>query len=262
MHLFIFIVLLFFSCSSESVSESVVVARVNNIKLTKDALSKLVGSNLSGPKTLLHATNNWVEKMLLYDAAVEVGLKNEKRLIEQKEDFYKDLLVSSYIEVKTKNKKPVSKKEISNYYNKNKKSFTRTSAELTVKHFVSKTKREADNIKKTLKRNKLDKKTEKILNKYSPKTRFLSEDLKKDNLVGFVFSGGVETVVGPKKHGGFYHLFQILKKHKKGSIRGLEFVYDEIYQRISKQNEMALLAGVLDSLYVDADVYISPGFFE
>ena len=262
MCLLVFILLFFLSCSSEKVSNSEVVARVNNTILTKEALSRIVGSEIAGPKTFLHATNSWVEKTLLYRAAVDAGLKKDKNLIHQKEAFYKDLLVSSYVEVKTKNKKPVLKKDISFYYNKNKKSFARVSAELTVKHFVSKTKKEAENIKKTLKKYKHGKKTEKIIKKYNPKTLFLSEDLKRDNLVGFVFSGGAETVVGPKKHNGFYHVFQILKKHNKGSVRGLEFVYDEIYQRLSKKNELELLADVLDSLYVNADVFISPGVFE
>ena len=262
MCLLVFILLFFFSCSSEGVSNSGVVARVNNTILTKDELSRIVGSEIAGPKTFLHATNAWVEKTLLYRAATEAGLKKDRNLINQKEAFYKDLLVSSYVGVKTKNKKPVLKKDVSNYYNKNKKSFTRLGTELTVKHFISKTKKEAENIKKILKKYKSGKKIEKILEKHRPKTLFLKDDLKKDNLVGFVFRGGVETVVGPKKHGGFYHLFQILKKHKKGSTRGLEFVYDEIYQRLSKQKELELLAVVLDSLYTNSDVFISPEIFE
>tara|TARA_B110000014_G_C20109798_1_gene584404 strand:+ start:616 stop:1404 length:789 start_codon:yes stop_codon:yes gene_type:complete len=262
MYLLVFILLFFYSCSLEKVSNSEVVARVNNTTLTKEALSRIIGSEIAGPKTFLHATNAWVEKTLLYRAAIEVGLKKDRNLINKKEAFYKDLLVYSYIDIKTKNKKPVLKKDISNYYNKNKKSFTRAGAEVTVKHFVSKTKSEAENIKKILKKYKSGKKIEKIVEKYSPETLFLSEDLKKDNLVGFVFGGGVEAVVGPKKHSGFYHVFQILKKYKKGSIKGLEFVYDEIYQRISKQNELELLSVVLDSLYINSDVFISPGVFE
>ena len=53
--------------------------------------------------------------------------------------------------------------------------------------------------------------------KYRPKTRVLNASLKKDNLVGFVFAGGVGDVVGPKENTGFYHVFEIIKKHSEMS---------------------------------------------
>ena len=262
MVLFIFLFFFLFSCSSESARDPQVVARVNNDTLTKEALSQLVGGGLTDSKALLHATNAWVEKKLLHTAAVNLGLKKDKKLTKQRDAFYEDLLVSSYIQVKTENNFPILKKEISNYYNKNKNSFTRTAEAFVVKHFLSSTKKEADKIKRVLDKNKSGKKKEQIIKKYNPKTLVLNASLKKDNLVGFVFNGDVGDVVGPKENTGFYHVFQIIKKHKKGSVQGLELVYDEIYQRISKQKEMAFLAGVLDSLYINSDVFISPEVFK
>lgn len=251
-----------FSCSSESVSNPSVVARVNDATLTKEDLSRLVGDSFADSKTLLHATNKWVEKRLLYGAAVNLGLKKDKKLSKQRDAFYEDLLVSSYVRVRAENREPVLKKEVSTYYSNNKKSFSRSDDVVVVKHFLSSTKKEADNIRRVLKKNKGGKKTEEIIKKHKPKTRFLRASLKKDNLVGFVFDGRVGDVLGPKKHKDYYHVFQIIKKHKKGSVRGLEVVYDEIYQRISKQRELGFLAGVLDSLYINSDVFISPEVFK
>ena len=262
MLLFIFVFLFVFSCSSESVSSRGVVARVNNTTLTKEDLSRLVGGGFADSKALLHATNKWVEKRLLHRAAVNLGLKRDKKLTKQRDAFYEDLLVSSYVRVKTENRTPVLKKEISTYYYNNKNSFTRQENEFLVKHFLSSTKKEADNIMWVLKKNKGGKKTKEIIKKHRPKTRFLSSSLKKDNLVGFVFGGRVGDVLGPKKHRNYYHVFQIIKKHKKGSVRGLEIVYDEIYQRISKQKELVFLASLLDSLYINSDVFISPEVFK
>ena len=51
---------------------------------------------------------------------------------------------------------------------------------------------------------------------------------------------------------------EILKKYKKGSARGLELVYDEIYERLHKQKKEALVASTIDSLYLSSDVFISP----
>ena len=84
MCLLVFILLFFCSCSSEGVSNSEVVARVNNTALSKEALSEIVGNEIAGPKTFLHATNTWVEKTLLYRAAVDAGLKKDMNLINQK----------------------------------------------------------------------------------------------------------------------------------------------------------------------------------
>ena len=262
MFLLFFIIFVFFSCGSEKSTNPGVIARVNGEVLTKEMLYQLVGGEFLGPRALLHATNQWVEKNLLLSAAIDMGLKKDKDLINKKNTFYRDPLVSSYLDIKTKTLGDVSKKEVSDYYNKHKKSFTRNDDEVVVKHFIIPTKKESDSVKKTLKRNRNGKKIEEIIKKYKPETRFLLKNRVKDNLVGFVFSGDVGAVLGPKKFSGGYHLFQILKKHKKESIRGLELVYDEINQRLYKQKESSLLAFVLDSLYSNSDVFISPGVFE
>jgi len=49
-----------------------------------------------------------------------------------------------------------------------------------------------------------------------------------------------------------------LKKYNKKSVRGLEVVYDEIHQRIFKTKEIQFLDSVLDSLFLNNDIYISP----
>ena len=261
MCLLFFIVFFFFSCSSEGDLSDNVVARVNNKTLTKEDLVPLLGGKLGGPKTLMHATNRWVENTLFYDAAIKAGLKKDKALINQKESFYKNLLVSSYINIKTKNKRAPLKEEVATYYKKNKKGFTRKDDVVVVKEFVSKTKKEAGFIKKALKRKGLNKKTEDIIKKNNPKTVFLDRALLKDSHVGFVFKGSVGDVFGPKKHENLYYVFEIIKKHKKGSVRGLELVYDEIHQRLYKQKEMKIVSAVLDSLYTNSDVFISPAVF-
>ncbi len=258
MFVFILFFVLFCSCSTKNEPPDEVVARVNNVFLTKKALKQLVGNEITNPNSFLHATNRWVEKTLLYNDAIKKNLQMDKNLINQKEAFYKDLLITSYLNITKKNKVVVNKKEISNYYNKNKKSFTRLNEEVLVRHFIISSKKEAETIKKTIRKNKKGGGVEDILEKHKPQRRFLNKGLLEDNLVGFVFDAHVGEVVGPKKHGKDYHLFQILKKHKKGSVRGLEFVYDEIYQRLFKQKEAFVLSSVLDSLYSNSNVYISP----
>ena len=100
---------------------------------------------------------------------------------------------------------------------------------------------------------------EKYVTKYSPQTRLLYKHTAESSAVGFLFLGSTGDILGPKKNSEGFHLFEILKKYKKGSARGLELVYDEIYERLHKQKKEALVASTIDSLYLSSDVFISPG---
>ena len=100
-------------------------ARVNEKKLTKEQLASLVGSTANDSRALLFATNRWVEKTLLYNEAIKSGLNKDAELLRKRDLFYEDLLVSSFLDIQTKNKIKITKKDVSNYYAKNKKSFTR-----------------------------------------------------------------------------------------------------------------------------------------
>ena len=254
LYIFIFI---HFSCSSKGGGEESVVARVNETTLTKEQLSALAGSTVSDSRVLLLATNRWIEKTLLYNEAVKSGLKKDTEIIRRRDRFYKDLLVSSFLEIQTKNKINITKKEVSSYYAKNKKSFTRPDDEIIIKHFVLPSNKESIKLKKLL-RGGVGAEIEKYVTKYGPQTSLLYRHTAESSAVGFVFSGSVGDILGPKKNDEGFHLFEILKKYKGGSDRGLELVYDEIYERLHKQKKEVLVASILDSLYLSSDVFISP----
>ncbi|SVD88899.1 uncharacterized protein METZ01_LOCUS441753, partial [marine metagenome] len=61
-----------------------------------------------------------------------------------------------------------------------------------------------------------------------------------------------------KKNNDAFHVFEILQKHEKGSARGLDLVYDEVYERLFKQKSAAIVVSIIDSLYFSSDVFISP----
>ena len=224
----------------------------------KESIIDKTGGGLVSSNSIKHFTNKWVKKTLLYEAALNANLDKDRLLIEKKEDFYKDLLISSFLELEAKKKINISKKEVSNYYRTHKKSFTRNEEEIRLKHFVLPTKNEAVKLKKLLKSNKKGAQLEEYIYKYKPKIKTVKKSLVGDNLIGFVFNHVVGDIVGPKKIEASYHIFEVLKKNKKGTIKGLEIVYDEIQQRLFKKKEAFYLTRVLDSLYLSTDIYISP----
>ena len=258
MPLIFIVVFIFISCSSEGEEPEEVFARVGEKKLTKEDIVAMKKRGLVSEGSVSHLVNRWIGKMLLYEAAINSNLDKDVFLINKRDVFYKDLLISSFLDIKSKKEIVVSKKEISNYYNKNKKSFTRSNNEILLKHFVLPTNKEAKKIKRFLKSNKKGKELEGLVEKYKPETKIVKEGLIGDNLIGFVFKYSVGDVVGPKSINGSYHVFDILKKYNKKSIKGLETVYDEIHQRIFKTKEIQFLDSVLDSLFLNNDIYISP----
>ena len=239
--LFLYVLLFFTACGVDSNERESVVARVGNETLTKEDLLFLAGEQTSNAEVFSRTINSWVENKLLYRAALSSGLNKDLSLIKERDLFYESLLISSFIHIQTKENGVITKKEVSDYYLKNKESFKRTDEEVLVKHFVFSTDKAAKKIKKNLKENKPVVDMQKLINKKQVETKTIRKNDAGSNLVGFVFVGAVGDVLGPKKFNERFHVFQILQKHKKNSYLGLEKVYDEIYQRLYKKKEARLL---------------------
>ncbi len=255
--LFLFFLFFFLSCANDSVAEKNIVARVGDETLTREKLLFLAGKKAGGADYFSRTINRWVENKLLYGAALSIGLDKDLSLTRERDFFYESLLISSYIKIQTKEKTKTTKKEVSEYYLKNKESFKRTDEEVVVKHFVFSEEKEAKKLKKELKKKKPTIDLEEFLKKQQVETKTIKKTDAGSNLVGFIFMGSIGDILGPKKHNENFHLFQILQKHSEGSYLGLEKVYDDIYQRIYKEKEALVLNSVLDSLYLSSDVFIS-----
>jgi len=258
MNVFLIIVLFVFSCSKNLEEEVDIYARVGSTVLTKKDVLNIKKEGLVDQTLIKNTIESWVEKTILYEEAINNGLDKDLFLLKKRDLFYKDLLISSFLEIKTKKDLNVTKKEISNYYKKNKFSFKRNHNECLIKHFVLPTKKEANKIKNYLRSNKKGKALELLIKNNKPETKTIKEGLINQEKLGFVFNSSVGDIVGPKKLDSSYHIFQILRKYEKGTVPGLELIYDEVYQRVFKIKEKKFLNNFLDSLYLSADIYISP----
>ena len=253
-----YVFLFFVACGSvDQKTNSDIIARVGDETLTKKDLLLLTGNQVGGKDVFSRAINNWVEKKLLYRAALSIGLNKDLMLAKERDLFYENLLISSFVDIQTKANIKITKKEVSDYYLSNKNSFVRMDEEVLVKHFTFKTNKAAKRTVKELKKKKPKTDMEEFLKDQIVDTKTITKREAGSNHVGFVFDGEVGDVLGPKKIGGFFHVFQILQNHKEGSYIGLEKVYEEIYQRIHKEKEALVLGSVLDSLYLSSDVFVS-----
>ena len=256
--LFFYVFLVFVACdSAEQKTTSDVIARVGDETLTKKDLLLLTGNQAGGIDVFSRAINNWVEKKLLYRAALSIGLHKDLALTKKRDLFYESLLISSFVDIQTKANIKITKKDVSDYYLNNKNSFVRIDEEVLVKHFAFQTNKAAKKTIKELKKKKPKIDMKELLKDQRVETKTITKRGAGSNHIDFVFAGGVGDILGPKKFGGFFHVFQILQKHKEGSYIGLEKVYEEIYQRLYKEKEFLVLGDVLDSLYLNSDVFVS-----
>ena len=200
----------------------------------------------------------WIEKQLLYNAAKNSGFLYDKKLIKKRDDYYKNLIISSFLESENNKNIKISKKEINSYYLKHKESFKRKDKEVLINHYTILDKKEAYRVKKTLKKKKRGKEKEEMVKKHKPTRKKLNQKLMENSFFSFVFNNKNNVVFGPKKENGTYHVVEILKVYEKNTVLGLEFVYDEIYNRLYKKEELINKRFVLDSLYKKTDVYLEP----
>ena len=111
---FVFIVFfIFISCSNEGKEAEEVFARVGEKTLTKKDVVEMKKAGLVSEGSISNLVNGWVEKTLLYNAAINSNLDKDVVLAKKRDVFYKNLLISSFLDIKSKKEISVSKKEIS-----------------------------------------------------------------------------------------------------------------------------------------------------
>ena len=99
-----FFLALFFSCTKNTKEVVDVYARVGETILTKKEVLEMKREGLVEQHSIRHLVDSWVEKTLFYNEAININLDNDKTLLNKRDLFYKNLLISSFLEIKTKKK--------------------------------------------------------------------------------------------------------------------------------------------------------------
>ena len=215
--MFLYILLFFTACGVDNKPGGEVVARVGKETLTKEDLLFLIGGEVGDINTFSRAISRWVENKLLYRAALSIGLDRDRALTKERDLFYESIMISSFINIQTKEKVRTTKEDVSDYYLKNKASFKRVDDEAVIKHFTFSTNKEAKRTKKELKKKKPLVDMHEFLSKQQVETKTIRKKDAGSNLMSFVFDGKVGDVLGPKEHNNKFHVFQILQIYSRRS---------------------------------------------
>tara|TARA_B100000886_G_scaffold338584_1_gene301764 strand:+ start:2060 stop:2869 length:810 start_codon:yes stop_codon:yes gene_type:complete len=243
-----------FSCSEKQIPPGEIYARVSSSWLSSENIDSVFMVPLIDERDLPGMIDSWVENSLLYEEAIKVGLDKDKYLSRKRDDYYKQLLISSYLESELIDRVLIPEEAIKDYYLKNKSSFTRNSDEVFTEQFFLNNKEDGEKLKKLLLQGKkTETMKEKLINTSfgTIKKGFLPDP------VDFYLFNKKNKFVGPFSVGSDIVVFKIVQSFKKGSIRGLDEVYDEVYQRVLHIKKGNLRFVLLDSLKSNSGVYIN-----
>ena len=256
--LFIFLTTFFlFSCSKQQDENLVVYARVGEETLTSKNIDSVFSSVPLNEKNISFSIGSWVDKKVLFLASKKEGYDKDINLIKKRNSFFEDLMISSFIENQTNKRIAVKNKEIREYYLKNKKAFKRRAAVVLVDVFLAKNLEQGIKIKRALLSGSDEKKTSMSVFKKTPAKIKQGRSTKKIDLALF---NNKQDVAGPFEKEDGFHVYEIIKRYSRGSVSGLEEVYDEIYQRIYKTKLTKTHKDVLDSLKKSVNVFINPKY--
>ena len=248
------------SCSVQERDDSVVLARVNDQVLTVKKLEKLLPPENRIDDQLKNFIRAWVDNALYYDAALGDGLLKDSHLSSERDRYYKKIVIGSYLQTKTTSGVMVSNSDIRLYYDENPSAFIRQNDEAYVHHFFTTKHSDARLIRsKLLKKQTLDLEGE-LFKSFGVEKKTVMKGFLLKKLDNAIFKNKKGAIVGPIRTSNGYHVFEILKKYKKGSKVGLEDVYDKIYQRLLKQKQLVVAADLLDSLKEKSNVFINSNY--
>lgn len=251
-----FLFLFFISCETKKKDRSDVLARVSKESLTLKKAQKL---NLGKPldkESIPRLVSDWINRTVLLKKGKELGLDKDSVLLEKRDVFFNNLIISSFLNKNHFSETNVSNEEILSYYDENKESFFRTTEEVFLEHYFT----EKPVFSKKLKAFFiLNKKTDINISDFLLESKTVKKGRTSDQFSSYIF-GNDKKVIGPITSKKGYHFFKILNRYEKGSTKGLEIVYDEIFQRLYKTKKKKVSLFVLDSIKNTEEIYINPKY--
>ena len=147
-----------FGCAQKGSSTGSVIAKVNNISITKEEFlkeSQLVPEwakqNFSTKDGKERFLDELIKKELIYQDAKNKGLDKDKDILAQVEEFKKMTLLSLVLKKEIEEKVQVSDEEAKDFYNKNQDKFKK-GEEIKASHILVDTEKEAKDILAKLKK--------------------------------------------------------------------------------------------------------------
>ena len=252
----VFFIFFLFSCEAKKKDESDVLARVSGKTLTIKKAQKLNPGKPLTKEAIPKTVSNWITNTVLLKKGIELDIHKDSLLLKKRDNFFNSLVISSFLDQSHHPKISVSNKEVLDYYNKNKESFSRETDEVFLEHYFTEKPAFSKKLKSFF---ILNKKTDINVSDFLLESKTVKKGRTSDKFSSFIFNNQDE-IIGPIRSNKGYHFFKVLSRYKKGSSKGLEMVYDEIFQRLYKKKEKNRSLFFLDSIKNTEEIYINPKY--
>ena len=233
------------SCNKTNDSVEVL-ARVGNSVLTKDVVLNRV-PEYRAAEVENHVTQ-WINAELLYLAGIRAGFNKDLAIVSQIDDYRKKLIGQTYLDMILQSRVRVSTEEIKDFYTVQKEMFKRRSGEALINNFSVDSKKDASKIRAILEKGVGNKKRNELFEKHGVNAISVKEDQLLPAINKAVFGSSKRNYIGPIKTGPRFTVVEVIKRFPKGTYRGLDDVYDNIYLVIQKRKAAIQSASIIDSL--------------
>ena len=232
-------------------------ARVGSSVLYEKDLINNHGNKIKTKDKAYDFIENWTTEKVLLKRAIDEGYLEDLNLKEKRDSFYNNLIISSFLENSLSADISVSKEEVLRYYNSSKGLFTRKEEEVFVHHFFLKELEQARSIKRELIKKNNKRRTKEINQLFNIESKVIKKGYSINEIDTELFKNKKVGVVGPIRSKLGFHVFDIIKRHEKGTKIGLELAHDEIYQRLLKKKKSEYKAKLIDSLKAKTNIFIN-----
>ena len=246
--------LFLFSCSK---NKETPLARVGSSVLYEKDLINNQGNRIKTKDKVYDFIESWTTEKVLLKRAIDEGYLKDMRLKRERDSFYNNLIISSFLDNCLSNNIIISKEEILDYYNSTKGLFTRKEDEVFVHHFFLEELEQARSIKRELLKKNNKRRTEEINLLFNVESKVIQRGFSINEIDIELFKNKKVGVIGPIRSKLGFHVFDIIKRYDKGTKVGLELAHDEIYQRLLKRKKSKHKTKLIDSLKSETDIFIN-----
>ncbi len=245
------------SCTTDQ-SEETVVARVGKVVLYQAGLNQLLAERSLPASSSPLIVSKWINDELLFQAALKQNLDRDRTIQRSVEQYRRELLGRTYLEIAMSAGLTVAQDEINAAYEANLESFYRPVDEARINHFIIQDRNAARNVRRILARSRSGANRKEIFASHHVETVTVKRGSLLQSVDDAIFGHGSRgSVLGPIATDFGYHVIEVLERRKEGSYRDLDDVYDELRHQLFQNHAALNSVKILDSLRAMTEIEIN-----
>ncbi|RMF63112.1 MAG: hypothetical protein D6743_11240, partial [Calditrichaeota bacterium] len=249
------------SCEKPKPSSPIIV-KVGEEALTLEDLKHTVPEELQNKVTreeLQEFISRWINAHILYEEGRKLGLLQKPEIQQKIHEFEVGIVGNAYLETVLETNPLVTDSAVAAYYEKNRDDFVRNSLEYHLQHILVHEKKTADSIRTVLLRGvPFDSLARKFAHNLPEGMSWDLGYVSEDDLIPEISSRlkayRVGRVTRPIKTDFGYHIFKIVDKKDRGTLKPLEEVREAIVARIEQDLREEKYRQVLNELKTRAHI--------